>query len=400
MRSAGASPEPPEPTPRGRYGDGSWRQLPSGKWLLSFYAGRTPDGRPRKVSVSATTKREARDKRREAEQRAAAGTLPAARTRHRLVAEWLREWLEGKRGTVEASTWLSYRVCVERRLVPHLGGLRLAALEPADVRRALAALAGAGLSPRSRELTRVALSQALGQAVRDGLLPRNVCAAVDPPKVPRREARALTAAEISRLLAYATGDWRCLWLLALHTGMREGELLGLTWTDVSGGVVTVQRALVDGDDGLPHLRDAPKSRAGIRRIPVSPVVAAALEAHRTRQDAERAVASRWPDTAGLVFLSSRGTPLLRANVGRIFREHCAGARVARRPREGLHLLRHTYASHLLAQGRPLPEVAYLLGHSNPGITLAIYAHFIPGAGGEAPAALARAYSVPVAPAGD
>lgn len=385
---------PPEPAPRGRYGDGSWRRLPSGAWLLSFYAGRGPDGRPRKVAVSGATKRACREKRQAAEQRAAAGTLPDHRARRRLVADWLREWLEGKRGTVEPSTWLSYRVCVERRLIPHLGGLRLAELEPADVRRALAALAGAGLSPRSRELTRVALSQALGQAVRDGLLPRNVCDAVDPPKVPRREARALTAAEISRLLAYATGDWRALWLLALHTGMREGELLGLTWQDVAGGVVTVQRALVDGEDGLPRLRDAPKSRAGIRRIPVGPDVAVALEEHRRRQDAERAVAGRWPDVAGLVFLSSRGTPLLRANVGRVFREQCAGAGVARRPREGLHLLRHTFASHLLAQGRPLPEVAYLLGHSTPAMTLAIYAHFIPGSGAEAPAALERAYAVP------
>ena len=90
MRSAGASPEPPAPAPRGRYGDGSWRQLPSGRWLLSFYAGRTPAGTPRKVSVSAVTKRECRDKRRALEARAAAGTLPSPRSRKRLVADWLR----------------------------------------------------------------------------------------------------------------------------------------------------------------------------------------------------------------------------------------------------------------------------------------------------------------------
>jgi integrase len=394
-----------DPAPRGRYGDGAWRKLPSGKWLLTFNLGRTPAGGRRRRSVSGSTKRECREKRSELEQQAAGGTLPARRQGQRLLSAWLREWLEGKRGTIEPSTWSSYRVCVETRLVPFLGGLRLAEVEPADVRRALAALADRGLSPRSRELTRVTLAQALGQAVRDGLLVRNVCDAVDPPKVPRREARALTAPEIAALLGHARGDWRALWLLALHSGMREGELLGLTWSDVSlerasGGVVVVQRALVDGPDGLPQLRDAPKSRAGIRRVPIGREVAVALEEHRRGQAAERLRSRVWGDDAGLVFLSSRGTPLLRANVGRVFRAHCAGAGVTRRPREGLHLLRHTYASHLLAQGRPLTEVAYLLGHATPAITLAIYAHFIPGSGSEAPAALARAYGAlpPASPA--
>ena len=283
----------------------------------------------------------------------------------------------------------SYRVCVERRLVPHLGGLRLAALEPADVRRTLAALAAAGLSPRSRELTRVALSQALGQAVRDGLLPRNVCDAVDPPKVPRREARALTAAEISRLLAYATGDWHALWLLALHTGMREGELLGLTWHDVargapfgaqddSGGVVTVQRALVDGEDGLPVLRDAPKSRAGSAPIP---------SAGRWRwprgapgaQDAERAVASRWPRCGWLVFLSRGARRLLRANVGRIFQSTAKGGdrrRGGAAPRAPP--TRPTCWPRSAAAGGGPPA-----GPRQSGITLALYA-LHPGVGRRGP----------------
>lgn len=378
---------------RGPYGEGSWRRLPSGRWLLAFDLGRTADGRRRRRAVTGATKRECRDRRRELERVAAGGALPTRRQGQRLVADWLREWLDGKRGTVEASTWASYRVCVETRLVPLLGGVRLAELEPADWRRARQVLADRGLAPRSLELAHVTLSQALKQAVRDGLLVRNVCDAVDPPKVPRREARALPAGDVAALLAHATGDWRCLWLLALYTGMRESELLGLTWDDVDAGarLVTVQRALVDGPDGLPVLRDHPKSRAGIRRIPVPGEVVAALEAHAHAQKLERVRAAAWPDTAGVVFLSARGTPLLRSNVGRVFRRDCAGAGVARRAREGLHLLRHTFASHLLAEGRPITEVAYLLGHAHAGITLAIYAHFVPGSGGEAPAALARAY---------
>jgi integrase len=243
------------------------------------------------------------------------------------------------------------------------------------------------------EYVHVTLSQALGQATRDGLVGRNVAEAVDPPKVPRREMRALTPAEVDALLTTAEGDWRTLWMLALYTGIREGELLGLTWPDVDleRATVTVQRALVAGEDGVTlWVRPYPKSRAGIRIIPITAEVVAELRRHRARQVEERLRAAVWAETDRCVFLTTRGTPLNPSHVSRTLKRDALVAGITGNVH--VHVLRHSYASSLLAAGRPIPEVAYLLGHSSPAITLTVYSHFVRGAGEDAATALRRFYA--------
>jgi integrase len=180
--------------------------------------------------------------------------------------------------------------------------------------------------------------------------------------------------------------------------MREGELLGLTWSDVTwqwergargDGALTVQRALVEGEDGMPYLRPYPKSRSGIRTVPIPAEMVDELRAHRERQRRERDRASRWEDPHGLVFLSRWGTPLLRSNVRRAFLEDARAGGIASRVTP--HGLRHTFASHLLLAGRPITEVAYLLGHSSAAITLGVYAHWVRTAGAGGAPALAASY---------
>ena len=227
---------------------------------------------------------------------------------------------------------------------------------------------------------------------------RNIAADVAPPKVPKTKARAFTAAEVERLLASCEGGWHTLWLLALYTGMRLGELLGLPWDaiveDVGDGTregeVTVRQVLAEGEDADLYLRGYTKSEAGFRTIRIPDFVAAELGRHRERQAAVRRAASRW-EHDGLVFVSRFGTFLLRSNVIRAFKRECADARPSIAGPVNPHLCRHTFASHLFAERRPITEISYVLGHSSRSVTLDIYGHFLSTEGQGTPSALARSY---------
>jgi integrase len=325
------------------------------------------------------------------------------------VAGYLRSWLSGKRGAVEPATWAAYRFHVESCLIPLLGHLPLGGLRPDDVRRSLAALARPpySLGPRTIHHVHVRLRQALTQAVRDGILVRDAAAVVDGPRVPRGEVRVLSAEEVRRLLAVAKGEWHTLWLVALHTRMRLGELLGLPWGavtwdvgDGSGeGAVSVRQVLAAGERGDYTVRPYPKSRSGVRTIRVPADVVDELRAHQEWQRRQEAAAGRWEDSRGLVFLTRWGTPHLPSNVLRALKRDAAQAGVpAASPGDvHPHLLRHTFASSLLLAGRPITEVAYLLGHASAATTLGIYAHWVRQGTTGAAAALGTLYRSAPAP---
>lgn len=395
MPSRGSPGRPKRPAPSGRARP---EKLATGRYSIQVSLGTGPDGTRRRERVTGDTPEAARAARDDLLARHKAGTLAATPAAGReTVASLLHSWLENKRGTVEPSTWHRYRLLVERHIIPRIGRLRIGELRPDDLRslyRALGAPSGAkkGLSPRSVEYVHVTIAQALTQATRDGLVGRNVAEAVDPPKVPWREMRALTPAEVDALLTTAEGDWRTLWMLALYTGCREGELLGLTWPDVDleRATVTVQRALVAGEDGVTlWVRPFPKSRAGIRIIPITAEVVAELHQHRRRQVEERLRAAVWAETDHCVFLTTRGTPLNPSHVSRSLKRDALAAGITGNVHP--HLLRHTFASTLLAAGRPIPEVSYLLGHASAALTLSVYSHYVRGAGEGSAEALRRFY---------
>lgn len=414
MRSAGAS---PEPAPRARKGAGRLERLPperGGGYRLQVSLGLGPDGQRLRRVVRGRRLTDVYAARDALVARHRAGQLAAdVRRERQTLRAYLEGWLEDKRREVEPSTWRPYRNYLTKHVLPVLGGLRLAELAPPQGQGVVRALyrrlsapppAGTGLAPQSVLHVHRILSQALARAVDDGLLPRNPCQGVSPGKVPPSRARALSPDEVRRLLVATSGDWRCLWLVALTTGLRLGELLGLSWgregpageadepgVDLEQALVRVRQALVADDEGVPIVRPYPKSRAGRRAVPLPPETVAALRDQRRRQLAERLRVAGWPDTEALVFLTRRGTPHLESNVGRAFKRDAARAGVAVRRGEGPHLLRHTYASHLLAANRPVTEVAHLMGHSSAAVTLRLYAHWVRSDLNEAREAIRRAY---------
>lgn len=350
------------------HGEGSVYQRADGRWVAAV---RLPDGARR--YFYARTQREAIDKLRAA-QRAVDDGLPLGDGRL-TVERFLQVWLESVRGAIRPSTYGVYELAA-RRLIPHIGRIKLAALAPADVQRAYAALQAQGLATSTVGQMHTVLRIALKQAVRWGLVGRNVTDLVRAPRPERREMRTITAEQLDALFAATKDDrYHALWVLLATTGLRLGEALGLRWDDVdlASGRLTVVRALQrQRGRGMQFVE--PKSAASRRTVFLSQVAVAALRAHRSRQLEERLAAGpEWQET-GLVFTTFRGTPLDAPWVCRRFHQAlaCAGL-----PPVRLHDLRHTAATLLLAGGTHPKVVQEMLGHSSVAITLGTYSHTVP-----------------------
>ena len=352
--------------------EGSIYQRGDGRWEGAVHIGYENGRRVRKFVIAPTRAEaaaklgpllKARDERR---------PIPDQRTR---LGPFLHQWLdEVARPTVRASTFSSYEGIVRLHLTPDLGRLALAKLTPVDVQRLLNAKRAAGLSPRRVAYIHAVIRRALVTAERWGLVSRNVAKLVDPPRVQRHEIRPLSPEEARLLLDSAVGDRLvALYLTALATGLRQGELLGLRWEDVDleARRLWVRHTLARVDAKLVLLE--PKTERSRRTIVLPEVAVSALRAHRTRQLMERlAAGTRWQDT-GHVFATTVGTPIEAARVTRAF--HAALAR-AGLPQSRFHDLRHAAATFLLAQGFTLEDVKNLLGHSSIVLTSNTYGHVL------------------------
>lgn len=305
------------------------------------------------------------------------------------VAEYLDRWSDACRAGVRLSTHLG-RLQAIRHWKAVLGSVPLARLTPLDVQRALACLPE-GLSDSSKRTYFTVLKAGLSQGVKWGLLPRNPAQGVKPPARKAREIRVWDEEQAVRFLEVARSTrYYALFYLALATGMRIGELLGLAWDDVDldGGAIQVRRAIATcvAHAGAPAWQE-PKTTAGRRRVPIGAQAVEVLRQHRRAQLEERLRAGPdWRDY-GLVFCNQKGGPLFNMNVHKAFTACCKRAGV---PRIRLHDLRHTHATLLLRQGVHPKVVSERLGHASVKITLDIYSHVLPDTQEEAVRATERA----------
>ena len=295
------------------------------------------------------------------------------------VGEYLKRWLaDSAKGSVQRSTYESYRRQLERYVIPAIGQVKLTKLTHMHVQGLYRQMQDRGLSGRTVQYTHAVLHRALKQAVQWSMIPRNVCGAVDVPQVRREEIRPLNAEQARRLLRSASGErLEAFYVLAVHTGMRPGELLGLRWQDITlsdeGGTLQLNRALSDGEFTMP------KTKGSRRRIRLSAGSARALKAHRKRQLEEMMERPRLWQDHGLVFPSSVGTPLSHRNVVRSFKVLLKCADLP--PSVRLYDLRHTCATLLLSRNVHPKYVQELLGHASISQTLDTYSHVIEGMDG-------------------
>jgi integrase len=258
--------------------------------------------------------------------------------------------------------------------------MALAKVAPSDVEHVTAGMIASGLSPRTAALARVVLRRALADALRDGLVHRNVAALARPPHVPSRSLEAgrdyLSNEDLRRLLSAAkVHPMGPLVTVAATTGLRLGELLGLEWQDIDGaaGTLAVRRSLARAPHGWKLAE--PKTSRSRRTIDLPTAARGAVDRQRDLQEAARdAAGSAWQDVDGLVFTDAVGRPLSGSWVNHTYHDM---ARAAGVPSVPFHGLRHSAATALLAAGVPLVVVSRYLGHATITVTADRYSGVTP-----------------------
>src|SRR5579875_663393 len=300
----------------------------------------------------------------------------------------LDEWLPGISATVRPLTVAKYRSIVGQYVKGRdIGGVPLRNLTAGHFNALYAAMEAEGLSVATRRVTHAVLRRALADAVRWERLARNPAAAADPPALPRSRAQSWSARELRRFLEHVSEDRLYpLWRLAATTGMRRGELLGLTWQTVNldGARLRVEQQLVPVKGGCAF--GPPKSRRSERTVALDPETVDALRRHRELQRLERDLAGPGYEDQDLVFADELGRPIYPTRLGERFVRARKAAGV---PVGTLHVLRHTSATIALTEGIPLHVVAARIG-DDPKTVLATYAHLLPHSDAEAAAVVAAA----------
>ncbi len=296
------------------------------------------------------------------------------------VGQYLEGWLETVRMNLRSSSMRRYREHV-RRIMPVLGYVPLVKLSAQQVQMLYAQLLGEGLSSTTVRHLHMVLHRALKDALRLGLVQRNVTELVNVPRVAEYRQTPLTEEQASRLLEVVVGDrFEALYVLALTTGMREGELLALQWGDVDfeQGVIQVRQTLRESAQAgkKVYVLAEPKSKTSRRQIALTQIALEALHRHHARQAEERlALGPAWDSSLDLVFPNTIGR--LTWPWSLVTRSFKPLLKKAGLPDIRFHDLRHTAATMLLSRGVPVKVVSEMLGHANISITLQVYGHVLP-----------------------
>lgn len=306
------------------------------------------------------------------------------------VREWLTQWLERRvQDGLRPSTTVMYRRYVERDLQPGLGHLRLSDLRHHHVDQFLHEQLADGRGVVTIRRMHAVLSSALSSAHRLDLVEMNAASNIAlPPERPQRK-QVWEPDQVGRFLDTALTDrLGPLFEIAVFTGLRRGELLGLQWTDVDlrQGELVVRRQRVDAG-GHAVEGDAKTAAGQNRRVGLGPVAVAAFERWSQTQNADREVWQNQWQGGAWIFTREDGAPLIPQFVTKRFERLVEQAQL---PAMTFHGLRHQHASLLLAQGIDLAVVSKRLGHSSIAITNDLYSHLLKDANrkaGEAAEAL-------------
>jgi integrase len=330
----------------------------------------------RRKKVQKTFKRERDAKKWVNEQQAAINNGTAVIPSNMTVAELMAYWLEHYiRHQKSPKTFVSYEATVRLHIVPPLGKIKVQKLTAAQIQSYCTEMVTEGVGVRTVELAYTNLKQALDQAVRLDLVPKNVASNVTPPRWKPREMEVWSDDEARRFLAVADQSaYGPIWLLALSKGLRKGELLGVRWSDVDLDRGTLRIAQTIGALHGKIVFKGTKNAGSKRAITLRAGVIAALRAHKVQQLERRLkVGEGWQDH-DLVFTAAHGGPIHPDNLDRDFKRlvKLAGVKPIR-----IHDCRHSYATLALSTGEHVKVVSDTLGHTDISMTLQTYAHVIP-----------------------
>lgn len=359
-------------------GEGSiYRRKSDGKWTGSV----SLDDGKRKV-IYGKTRTEVQEKMKAMLHEQQQGKLVANSSQ--TVEQFIVDWLENThRRKVRPRTYERYREAVHLHIVPALGHIQLQKLTAQHVRAFYTKKEDEGLAASTITCYHSVLHLALDMAVKWGIIPQNVCDLVSPPRRARFEIQPLTAEQAGKLLAVVRGHkWEALYILALVTGLRRGEIVGLKWQDLDfkTGILQVRRILSRVPTKMPgrthvYVEAEPKTKQSRRSVAIAPIAMAALHDHKVRQlEAKLRADAAWQDH-DYVFCTSFGTYLNPNEVVAALKKLLKQAEL---PNIRFHDLRHSAATLLLKLDIHPKIVQELLGHTQISMTMDIYSHVLPG----------------------
>jgi len=360
--------------------EGSISRRKDGRWM-GRYTVHTADG-PKQRAVYGKTRAEVSQKLTKAiVDRDSGLTFDAGNVK---LGEYLDRWLsECVKGTVRESTFERYEYAIRPHIKPALGRIKFKSLTSAHVRafyrlKLDGAEGSPGLAPATVHKLHGVLHKALDQAVADGLIPRNATDAVKIPRIDREEINPLTADEVGILLEAAREDrLEAVYVVAVRTGLRQGELLALKWDDVDLEEETLRVRRTLTYSGGKHFLSEPKTKKSRRTVRLTPSAVAALRGHLERQMEEIDRLGSLYQPGGLVFSSTTGSIINPSNLrNRSFARLLQRAGLSGRGVR-FHDLRHTCATLLLSRNVNPKIVSEMLGHATIAITLDTYSHVLP-----------------------
>lgn len=350
-------------------GEGSINKRAKGGWQGQLTL---PSGK--RQSVYGKTRREVQEKlaglRREVE----AGLHDSAASRQTLAA-YAAQWMAHKRHTLRSKTVLGYDALLAHHL-GDLGDLSLTKITPARLQAHYAAELTTH-SPTTVHHVHALIHAILESAVRLGILPRNVADQVDAPPLKPDEIHPLTFTQAQTLIqAWRGHRFAVGYLLALSLGLRSAEVRGVRWSDINLDLRRLRVLTTLHRVNGAYVLEETKSRASRRTLPLPPYVAESLDAHRARQDADKALmGAAWQNGWDLALTTEAGAPVHESVFLHEFQQICG--RVGLPATTRVHDLRHTFATLLLERGVHIKVVADLLGHNSVDITLKTYGHITP-----------------------
>lgn len=319
-------------------------------------------------SITGKTQKEVAQKLRKATAAIDAKTYtPPSRT---TVGQWLDTWTAEYLGSVKPATVASYKAITNTHLKPALGAVKLQDLNPDMIQAAYNRL-GSTLAPKTVKNVHGVLHKALQQAVKNRYISFNPAESCELPRAERKELKPLDEEQISTFLKAISGhQFEDLFITALFTGMREGELLGLLWdcVDLDTGRILINKQLqkIDGEYQLVTTKNGKG-----RTIALAPFVVTALKRVKHRQLESRIRYGEYWTDSGLVFTNEQGLHLNRHTVLKHFKKvmEQIGS-----PETRFHDLRHSYAVASIRSGDDIKTVQENLGHATASFTLDIYGH--------------------------
>ncbi len=355
---------------RGR-GEGSLYPYGDG-WAASIVVGYHPNGNARRKSVYGKTKKEVQEKLRVLLEKKATGKLDVSQF---TMAEFLEYWLTNSvKDRKDAGTEQLYRQRVRDHIVPHIGQIRLTKLTDVHIDHLLTDLRSAGKSTDLCRKVGELLRRVLRFAMKKGLVSDNAASKVDLPTVRVEEIHPLTEEQVRAFLKAAEKNrLYALYLLALDTGMRQGEIIALDWTDFdfeAGTVSITKSATRTGVKGGVRIKEV-KTPASRRKLRLGTMTLEALKWFREKTPGK-----------GMVAFPTRGKGLRygedrHLDKGVLLRSFKRLLRKAGLPEIRFHDLRHTHATLALQRTKNIKAISKRLGHEDITVTLNTYAHFLP-----------------------